>query len=145
MKELSEQLSDLAAMAWQSRLLGRTLKKSSLLFPVADIFQKLNYTGEADLATLRAAATQDIFDHLERIAEEQYKPGQTKLDATKAYVDKWFDDVLEGVYRGNRRKLLGDEKLIRSAYHFYLRQQIPRKGAEGEELDQAELLTADEA
>lgn len=143
MTELSEQLTRLAEQAWQNRLFGRTLKKSSLLFPVAEIFQKLNYTGEADIDTLKAAATQDIFDHLERIAEEQYKPGRTKLEATKAYVDGWFDDVLGGVYHGNRRKFLSDEKLIRSAYHFYIRRQIPRKAAEGDELEQTELFTAE--
>ncbi|MCB0044305.1 MAG: type I-D CRISPR-associated protein Cas10d/Csc3 [Caldilineaceae bacterium] len=135
MAQLSEQLNRLAEMAWQNRLLGRTLKKSSLLFPVAEVFQRLGYSGEADLETLRAATTQEIFDHLERIADDRYKPGRTKLDATKAYVDVWFDDVLGRVYHGNRRKFLSDEKLIRSAYHFYIRQQIPRKTDNNEDVD----------
>lgn len=135
MAQLSEQLNRLAEMAWQNRLLGRTLKKSSLLFPVAEVFQRLGYSGEADLETLRAATTQEIFDHLERIADDRYKPGRTKLDAIKAYVDVWFDDVLGRVYHGNRRKFLSDEKLIRSAYHFYIRQQIPRKTDNNEDVD----------
>lgn len=140
MTELSEQLVRLAEMAWRNRLLGRTLKKSSLLFPVAEIFQKLSYAGGiADTEALKAAATQEIFDHLERIADDRYKPGRKKLDATKEFVNGWFDDVVEGVYHGNRRKFLGDEKIIRSAYHFYIRQQIPRKSSEGEELDQVDL------
>ena len=128
---LSEQLARLAEIAWQNRLLGRSLEKSSLLFPVGEVFQKLNYAGGiADMDVLKAAAIQDIFDHLSRIADDQYKPGRTKWEATQTYVDGWYDDVLNGVYGGNRRKLLNDEKLIRSAYHFYIRQQIPRKASE---------------
>ena len=67
------------------------------------------------------------FDHLQRIADDQYKPGRKKWEATRQFVDVWFDDVLGGVYGGNLRKLLGDEKLIRSAFLFYVREQIPRK------------------
>ena len=141
MATLSEQLARLAGIAWQNRLLGRSLEKSSLLFPVGEVFQKLNYAGGvADMETLKAAAVQDIFDHLSRIADDQYKPGRTKWEAIQTYVDIWFDDVLNNVYAGNRRKLLTDEKLIRSAYHFYIRHQIPRK-ASGENMEpESELL-----
>jgi len=79
---------------------------------------------------LQAAAAQDIFDHLSRIAGEQYRPGKKKWEATKQFVDIWFDGVLDGVYGGNLRKFMGDEKLIRSAYLFYIREQVPRKQLE---------------
>lgn len=133
MSQLSTELRQLAALAWQSGLRGSSLKKSALLFPVNEVFQKLRLLNEmVDRDTLKAAAAQDIFDHLDRIADDRYKPGRKKQEAVKRFVDGWFDDVLEKIYGGNERKLLNDEKLIRSAYHFYIRDQIPRKEAEPE-------------
>jgi hypothetical protein len=133
MAELSEHLQRLAEIAWHNGLRGRSLEKSALLFPVSEVFQKLNHpSGVADRETLKASTAQDIFDHLTRIADERYKPGRKKWEATKSFVDGWFDDVLDEVYAGNQRKLLNDEKLIRSAYHFYIREQIPRKEAQAE-------------
>ena len=65
MAKLSEQLQRLAEIAWRNGLRGRSLEKSALLFPVSEVFQKLNYAaGTADLETLKAAAAQDIFEHL---------------------------------------------------------------------------------
>lgn len=132
MTNLSEELQRLAALAWQNGLRGTSLKKNSLLFPVDQIFQKLSHPGGiADRETLKAATGQDIFDHLERIAtDERYKPGRKKHEAIKEFVTGWFEGVLQGVYGGNVRKLLNDEKLLRSAYHFYIREQIPRKAVE---------------
>ena len=133
MSQLSAELRQLAALAWQSGLRGSSLKKSSLLFPVNEVFLKVRLLNEmVDRDTLKAAAAQDIFDHLDRIADDRYKPGRKKQEAVKQFVDGWFDTVLEKIYGGNERKLLNDEKLIRSAYHFYIRDQIPRKEAEPE-------------
>jgi len=128
MAQLSTPLQRLAEIAWKSGLRGRSLEKSSLLYAVGEVFAKLNHAGgHVDKEALKAAAVQDIFDHLSRIAEDRYKPGKKKWEATKQFVDIWFGDVLEGVYAGNLRKLLGDEKLIRSAFLFYVREQIPHK------------------
>lgn len=128
MTQLSTHLQQLAEIAWKNGLRGRSLEKSALLYPVGEVFAKLSHTtGHVDREALRAAAVQDIFDHLYRIADDRYKPGKKKWKAIKQFVDVWFDDVLEGVYRGSLRKLLADEKLIRSAFLFYVRQEIPRK------------------
>jgi CRISPR-associated protein Csc3 len=128
MTKLSEELQRLAEIAWQNGLRGRSLEKSSLLFPLAEVFQKLGHPGgAADREALMAGATMDIFDHLSRIADQQYKPGRRKWEASKAFVDAFFSGVLDGVYSGNVRKLLADEKLLRSAFLFYVREQIPRK------------------
>jgi len=133
MTQLSEQLQYLAEIAWQNGLRGRSLEKSSLLFPLDDVLQKLSKIGgAADVESLKAASVQDIFDHLSRIADDRYKPGRKKWEAVKQFVDGWFDDVL-GVYGGNHRKLLNDEKLLRSAFHFYVREQIVAKVAKGQE------------
>lgn len=128
MAKLSEELRRLAEIAWQNGLRGRSLEKSSLLFPLDELFQKLGHPGGAsDRETLMAAATMDIFDHLSRIADERYKPGRRKWEATKTFVDTFFSDVLGSVYGGNVRKLLTDEKLLRSAFLFYVREQIPHR------------------
>lgn len=133
MTELSTQMQRLAEIAWQNGLRGRSLEKSSLLFPLDDVLQKFSRIGgAADVETLKAASVQDIFDHLSRIADERYRPGRKKWDAVKQFVDGWFDDVL-AVYGGNHRKLLNDEKLLRSAFHFYVREQIIAKAAKGQE------------
>ena len=134
MAQLSAQLQRLAHIAWQNGLRGRSLEKSALLYPVSEVFGKLSHSsGHLDRESLKAAAVQDIFDHLYRIADDRYKPGKKKWQATKQFVDIWFDDVLDGVYGGSLRKLLADEKLIRSAFLFYVREQIPRKQDGGAE------------
>ncbi|MBD3216603.1 MAG: type I-D CRISPR-associated protein Cas10d/Csc3 [Candidatus Lokiarchaeota archaeon] len=120
MAQLSEKLQHVAEIARSNHIWGRSFKKSSLLFPVAEVFDKLKQAGRAaDRETLRAATVSDIFDHLYRIAEEQYKPGKTKREAIKDFVAGWYDGVLAEVYSGDLRRLLSDEKLIRSAYLFY--------------------------
>lgn len=134
MTQLNLQLQRLAQVAWQNGLRGRSLEKSALLFPFDNVLQKVGQMGgPADVETLKAATVQDIFDHLSRIADDRYKPGRKKWEATKLFVGGWFDDVLGGIYAGNYRKLLNDEKLLRSAYHFYVREQIVAKTPSGQD------------
>lgn len=134
MAQLNVELMRLAQIAWQNGLRGRSLEKSSLLFPLDDVLQKIGQMGgAADVETLKSAAVQDIFDHLTRIADERYKPGRKKWEAVKQFVNGWFDDVLGSVYGGNPRKLLNDGKLLRSAFHFYVREQIVAKTPAGQD------------
>ena len=80
MTQLNTQLQRLAQIAWQNGLRGRSLEKSSLLFPLDDVLQKIGQMGgAADAETLKAAAVQDIFDHLTRIADDRYKPGKQEM------------------------------------------------------------------
>lgn len=140
MTQLSAQLQRLAEIAWKKGLRGRSLEKSALLYPLSEVFTKLSHSGgHVDREALKAAAAQDIFDHLYRIAPDDRKPGRPKQEAINQFVDNWFNDVLEGVYGGNLRKLLADEKLIRSAFLFYVREQIPRKQDQAVEEDEPEL------
>ena len=61
-------------------------------------------------------------------------------------MDGWFNDVLAGVYGGNYRKLLNDDKLLRSAFHFYVREQIVAKTPAGQdELTVDETASEDDA
>lgn len=125
MATLSTALTKLAEIAWQGGLRGRSLRKNSLMMALDEVFGKLALQSQTvDLAVLRAATVEDIFEHLERITDRQYSPGKRKWAATEAFVDHFYDEVLGGVYGGNLRKLLADEKLIRSAYMFYIRAQI---------------------
>jgi CRISPR-associated protein Csc3 len=131
MAQLSKELQRLAEIAWSGGLRGSSLRKNSLLMPLAEIFTKLNRRSEAaDVDLLRAAIIEDTFEHLERIADERYPPGRRKWEAIEAFVGRFFDDIYQGVYKGNLRKVLADEKLLRSAYLFYLREQIRSKIAE---------------
>jgi CRISPR-associated protein Csc3 len=126
-------LSELAKIGWRDRIIGRSLERNSLLKPFDMILDALKGKSDAfNLDTLRAALVEDIFRHLEVITSQEYKPGRTKREKVKDYVDLFFTGILEGVYRGNMNRLLNDEKGLRSAYLFYLREQIPLRDREEE-------------
>jgi CRISPR-associated protein Csc3 len=128
MAELSDHLQKLAEIAWQGGLRGKTLKKNSLMTPLDQVFQKLNQRSQAfDDEALKATIAEDIFEYLVRIADEQYRPGRRKMEAATSFVDSFFVDVYQGSYQGNRTRLLADEKMLRSAFMFYIRRQIPQK------------------
>ncbi len=121
-------LQQLAEMAWEAHIIGRSLERNSLLKPFDMLLDGLEGKSEAfGLDTLRAQLVEDIFRHLEAIASEEYKPGRTKREKVKAYVNLFFDGVLAAAYRGNVTRLLADAKGLRSAYLFYVREQIPTK------------------
>ncbi len=127
MTKLSQSLQKLAGIAWKGRLKGSSLKKNSLMAPLDEIFKKLELQSDvADMELLRAATIEDIFEHQERIAKK-YKPGKKMWTATQDFVNVFFADIYTGVYGGKLQKVLADEKLIRSAYMFYIREEIPRK------------------
>ena len=134
MAQLSDHLTALAELAWRNRILGRTLKRSSLLHPVDEVLSKMaRLGGTFDREALIAATVQDIFAHLERTADEQYKPGRTKYQAVEQYVRLWYDTVLDNVYGSKQQRLLADERLLRSAYLFFIQAQIPQRSQESNE------------
>lgn len=138
MTELSHNLRKLAEIAWQGGLRGKSLKKNSLMMPLDEVFQKLTRRSQAfDDEALKAAIAEDIFQYLERITEEQYAPGRRKRAAAIEFVETFFNEVYQDNYQGNRTRLLADEKLLRSAYMFFIRQQIPQK--QGESVEEDEL------
>lgn len=134
MTELSQHLQKLAEIAWQGGLRGKTLKKNSLMTALDHVFVKLNQRSQAfDDEALKAVIAEDIFQYLERIADDQYAPGKRKMGYANEFVKLFFDQVYHGVYQSNRARLLADEKLLRSAFMFYMRQQIPAKQQENTE------------
>ncbi len=127
MQELQElPLRELAIFAQKSNIKGTSLKRNSLLKPLGIILEELdrcpNPDDKDELALICAATKELIFDHLERIAKDEYKPGQTKQSKVNQYVDIFFDGVLEKAHHGKVNKLLSREKLIRAAYLFWVRQ-----------------------
>lgn len=131
MTQLHQALQKSAEIAWSNRIIGRSLERSSLLYAYDELqrkFTQLQGSKTLDLETVKAAAAQDIFDHLERLAKQQgYNIGRKKREACIQFVSVWFDEILPNVYEGNMRKLISDEKMLRSAYLFYIRGQIPQK------------------
>ncbi len=127
MKKLSTELTRAAEIAVQNNLRGSSFERSSLLYPFDEMMKKLAQDqGQTavDRETLRAAAIQDIYDHLERLAKRaNYKMTKARADACADFVNCWFDNILMGVYDGKTRKLIADEKMLRSAFLFYVRQQ----------------------
>ncbi len=127
MQELQElPLQQLAAYAAHNSIKGSSFKRNSLLKPLDIILEELercqNPDDKKELAVICAGTKELIFDHLARIAKEEYKPGQTKQSKINRYVDIFFDDVLEKDHHGKVNRLLSREKLIRAAYLFWVRQ-----------------------
>lgn len=121
-------LKAMARLGWEGRIKGSSLARNSLLYPMNTIFNQLQRQQNIlDLETQRASLAQKLFDYLERIAEEGYKPGATKHEKIERFVNLFFEDLLEKVYHNNSQKLLADEKDIKAAYLFYIRAEIPQK------------------
>jgi CRISPR-associated protein Csc3 len=143
MEQLSTQLQQLAQIAWKYRLIGRTLTKNSLMTALDEVLRKIgqqNKAVENDPAALRAATVQDIFAYLERTADPRYPAGRKKWEGTKEFVDHFYSNIYTGVYHSSTARLLGDEKLLRSAFMFYMRESMPRKIVESTEAGEHEDL-----
>ena len=123
-------IQKLAKLAWEGRLRGESLKKNSLMMPLDQCFEKVQMKeAPLDDGTLRAATIEDIYAYLERIRDEGMVGQATRIKAT-AFVDTFFDELLGEEYKGNRQRLLNDEKLIRSAFLFHVRELIGERAAE---------------
>lgn len=126
-----QELKELATYAAQNNIRGSTFKRNSLLKPLDIILQELDRCPAPDnaneLELVRAGTKGLIFDHLERIADSEYKPGRTKRDKVSHYVDLFFDGVLDKAHHGKVNRLLNRERLIRSAYLFYVRRGYTRQ------------------
>lgn len=128
-----QELKNVATYAAQNRIRGTSFKRNSLLKPLDIIMQELDRCPAPDdpneLELIRAGTKELIFDHLDRIASADYKLGQTKREKVNHYVDLFFDDVLGKAHHWKVNRLLNRERLIRSAYLFYVREATPAKEA----------------
>lgn len=146
MEQLSTHMNRLAQIAWKHRLIGSTLAKHSLMTALDEVLRKFAQRSKAtehDPDALKAATVEDIFAYLERVADPRYKPGRTKWQAIKEFVDIFYTGIYENIYGGSPARLLNDEKLLRSTYMFYMREQIPRKIAEAADKGEIIIVPAD--
>lgn len=128
MSKLDTQLERLAAIAWQGSLRRPgSWKKNSLLTPLDEVFTKLQQMGqELNEATIRAAAAQNLYEHIGRIRQSAgLSAGRATEQACQEFVQVFFAEVYHDTYQGKLARLLNHEKVLRSAFHFYIRQQIP--------------------
>lgn len=137
-----QELQAMAVYAAEHRIKGKTLKRNSLLKPLDIILNELDRCPAPDnsneLELICAGTKEMIFDHMDRISPSEYKLGRTKQEKISHYVDLFFDDVLKQAHHNDANRLLSRERLIRSAYLFYLREALPQKTAKN-------AVTGDEA
>jgi CRISPR-associated protein Csc3 len=123
---VSEALKEMASIAWNNQIKGSSLKRNSLLVPIAILFDQIRRQQPIlDSEALRAASIEKIFDHLDRISEKGR--GQKARAATEAITNHFFHTLLQENYRDKTHHLIRDEKDIKSAYLFYLRSHIGKK------------------
>jgi CRISPR-associated protein Csc3 len=134
-----EYLDQMARVAAQNYLIGSSFKRNSLLDPLDTLLEltEKNPLPE-DRAELRAAGVTNIFSRLERLAEADRKPGRTKREEVKRYVNLYVDGLLAQDHHGDVNQLLNRARFIRSAYLFYVQealdqQRLARKADQNDE------------
>jgi hypothetical protein len=138
-----EPLKQMAVLAAEEHLKGRSFKRNSILKPLDIILENLEREPNENMRDLvRRASERDIFDHIDRITETQYRPGlvkrERKQDQIRAYVDLFFDDILAQMHEGDVNRLLQRNKLIRSAYLTYYRNALPERTKDQVDMEQTE-------
>lgn len=137
-----ESLKRMASLAAEKHIRGGSFKRNSLLKPLDIILGNLEREPKPQFWDLvRHASARQIFDHIYRIASSGFKPGDTKMEIIRQYVDIFFDDVLLGDHRGDLNRLMQRSKLLRSAYLIYFYDALPAKDKQQSEIDQAAELS----
>lgn len=144
MEQLDFCLNRLAEIARHGNLRGSSWKKSSMITAFDEVLRKVNLQSEElTPAVLQAAAIEDMFQHIQRTRNLRGFSGGKKLRAAcEEFVQVFFNDIYYGVYAGKPARLLNHEKVLRSAYHFYVQQHFRAKPLSPEEV-QAEGLNDD--
>jgi CRISPR-associated protein Csc3 len=125
-EKMDQVIRRLAQLAWEGNLKGQSLEKNSLMTPLDHCFEKLQLWQEPmDKESVRAVTVTDIYSYLERIREKGMVGRETQVK-TRAFVDAFFDELLGALYKDNRSRLLTDEKFIRSAFLFHIREQVAK-------------------
>jgi len=132
-------LQEMAKLAADQHIMGRSFKRNSILKPLVIILDLLEREPKADIRDIvRRAAERDIFDHMYRIADEKYKPGKGKQEQISKYVDLFFDQMLDKDHRGDINRLLQRGKLLKSAYLIYFRNGLPEREKVQNDIEQVE-------
>ncbi len=128
------ELHSLARMAVEDHVLGGSgpfgrRPRSALLKPLDIMFNVLQqHPGMRE--DVHAAAADEVFSHLQRIAAEEYRPGARKEEKVGRYVRQFLEGVLDQMYDGDLNRLMADERFVRSAYVWYVRQGLAARREE---------------
>jgi CRISPR type I-D-associated protein Csc3/Cas10d len=138
-----EPLRQMAVLAAEEHLKGRSFKRNSILKPLDIILENLEREPQEEMRDLvRRASERDIFDHIDRITEAKYRLGlekrEKKQDQIRIYVDLFFDGILAKMHEGDVNRLLQRNKLIRSAYLTYYRDALPERTKDQADKEQSE-------
>jgi CRISPR-associated protein Csc3 len=138
-----EPLKQMATLAAEEHIKGRSFKRNSILKPLDIILENLEREPKEDVRDLvQRASERQIFDHIDAITEAKYKPGlakrEQKMDQIHSYVDLFFDGILTQFHRGDVNRLLQRGKLMRSAYLTYYRDAAPVQLKEQIDTEQTE-------
>jgi CRISPR-associated protein Csc3 len=119
-------LKDMAKLAVEGYIKGRSYKRNSILKPLDIILDNLEREPKEDVRELvQSASKRQIFDHLQAIAGAEYTMGKSKPEKVSEYVDVFFEQLLNEFHKGDVNRLLQRIKLIRSAYLLYFYNALP--------------------
>lgn len=140
-----EPLKQMATLAAEEHLKGRSFKRNSILKPLDIILENLEREPKEDVRDLvRRASERQIFDHIDAITEPQYKLGRVKReqkqDVIRTYANLFFDDILTRLHDSDVNRLLTRSKLLRSAYLTYYRDALPERTKEQVDAEQTEEI-----
>jgi hypothetical protein len=139
LKQLMEgpmtELHTLAQIAAEESILGGSgpfgrRPRNALLKPLDIVLDVLQRHPEMARDDVQAAAAEEVFSHLQRIASDEYRPGATKEEKVGRYVSQFLDGVLGEMYGGDLNRLMADERFVRSAYVWHLRQGLAARREE---------------
>jgi CRISPR-associated protein Csc3 len=128
----SKIIKEMAAIAWKARIKGKSLERNSLMMPINKVFDQIRRQQHVlDLETLRAATITEVFTYLERIHDSKSSKYKINKRETRLKVEElvnlFFHQVLRGIYQDKLARLMVDEKNIKAAYLFYVRNEITSK------------------
>lgn len=142
-EEPMTQLKTLAQMAVDDFILGGSgpfgrRPRSALLKPFDIVFSVLEQhpPPQWPLDDICAAATDEVFSHLHRIASADRKPGATKAEKVERYVRHLVNSVLGELYGNDMNRFVADERFVRSAYVQYVRDALAARRGGYERLDE---------
>lgn len=131
LKSSSEIIKKMASLAWEAKIKGKTFERNSLLQPINLIFDQIRKPSQVlDTETIKASTAQKIFDYLERISD--FEIGKTKHQKVSDFTELFFTDLLNKVYKNRLPLLISDEKNLKAAYLFYLRNTMSKEKGENQ-------------
>ncbi len=118
-------LKDMATFAAKNHLKGKSFKRNSILKPFDIIMDSLESEPKPEFREMvRDASEDEIFNHIDRVASPNYKPGQGKRDQIEAYIKLFFEGLLVEMYENDVNRLLRHKKLLRGAYLISYRKAL---------------------